>query len=986
MNMRKKEVVFIALMAGLAVLVLSVTSFPNLWAAGTVTKGLIGKEDMNVWKGGSDPRTFQRPTSSGYTQTLTKVVLGGSGGGESACNKGSTLEEVIAAVGSDNTTLLVDCDLPVSITSTFPSNLNIQILKGGRILCQTSSVNLVFNGFVGGDPAQVFYGCGNVTIANSLEIYPEWWGSVNDGNHSDTFAVQSAINAAPDNGGKVKLSSKDWAFNATVNKPSITIEGSWTGQHGLIYSAEDNPKWRAADKTLPILRVYSDRYDTAGTLPYMTSAIIRNFIMEGGGLDSHAWGLAARAQKGLHIDQGTKGIYVDNFCIQGFTDYQVYIGKPVTHSIMDINFNNFSIIPVSGGGQSGGIGDGIRATYGDAPLAAYNWATGININNGLIWQASSYHYAWDNATAYTAGVGIDIMNHVVVELNDNQAETDVAKGSGKRTHQFKFRIENDADLVVKLHRERDGNETTLRLSTDYAVTGDHNGTILLASSIPMWDNMDGGADNSTDVDGNLTSGYSLRMLRASDYGVWGYIYVCTTAGTSATGLKATAEPHWNHTVGGTTTDGSVVWTTHQRGRALNLYGVGVNMNNAGIEGAHYGGIRLQKTTQPYSANVHLSNASISGETTGTSVQIENDMDDYPWSYSVHGISPFWSGGYKPKNRPKYDPANAFAGQTYTMSSIDGLVTWRPTILDGLRIQSFSKDFSPLYSPYIDIYRATYSHGLFPNTLMIAAGDDNITLYTPYKIHLEMASEVVMPDVNYAIDKTLNVDSNTTTFDGSSIPQIQLITLYAAHPVTLTDINLETDNNSIKTFSSDLIAVGERYTHFTQSAHPNHNVSDGNITDANETVAVGKVLSNYFPVRSGKNYKLTINLTLNSGAAPYIYTYSGDASHSEPSIYAKQLSNGVNTFFYTAAYSGSASYILVQNTAAGDWSALFTLHEHKMGIQKILFAGDDNTTIGHSASKISLSTGVAVPMASGDMVGLLSVGGIWKEMWRNIATP
>lgn len=783
----------------------------------------------------------------------------------SICHMGTTLDTALTALGSDNRTVIIDCSTTISSDATFPSNLNVYISKGGKIVCSSTAVDLTFSGFVSGEPEHVFYGCGNVTIANSLEIYPEWWGPVNDGTSDDSAAVQAAIDAAPDTGGRVKLSDKDWTFNATINKTSFTLEGSWTGQHGLAYDAEHPPAWRPYTKTSPVLRTYSDRYDVAtGVIPYFTSAHIKNFLMWGSNFDTDKWAYSDRSQKGLHIDQGSKGIYLSNFQIQSFTEYQIRIGKPVTHEIMDINASNFMIACGSGGYGFGGLGNGLQSEYGDSPLGGHNWTTMISFSDGFFYQASPTLLAWDNGTSYyddsTHGT------HVVVETSDNP----------------------------------------------------------------------------------------------SDNGTWGYIYRCTKSGTSGA-----TEPTWNHTIGGTTSDGSVVWTTHQRGRLLSLDGVGVNLSNVGVEGMHYGGVRLFQDGTPYGSNINCSNTNISGEGTASTVMIENEMNSYPYSYSIYGNIPYYSGGYKAKDIKSYDPAYNYASQTYTLSNFNSFSGYRPTFLDGFRVQVFEVGYNPLSSNYTDFYKDTTL-----KTTMIATYDDNITLYTPYKIKLEGAS-VSLPDTNsvWAITKTLS----SGTFDANTTMERETITLYATTATTLTNINLETDSNKIEDWNG---TRGIGYYETFTSTGPD-------ITSAIETSTYGDAMTNYFTTSAGKNYRIAVAMTLNSGEEPYLYAYSGDSATIE-SGFPVRLSNGTNSAAYTASKSGVAAYLFVKNLGASNWAATFTLHEHKLGIEKVLVAGDDNLTIQHNAALISLKGAMNLPLATGDMIGLLSVGGIWKETFRNVA--
>jgi hypothetical protein len=791
----------------------------------------------------------------------------GGKGVESICTYGDTLSVILTAIGSDNATVSLDCDVIVDSNATIASNINVVTMLPGRFLCDATTRHITFNGNFSGDLNKVFYGCGTPHINHALEIYPEWWGSINDGTSDDSVAVQAAIDSAPVAGGKVKLSNKDWTFNASVNQTSIWIEGSWVGPQGLVTNVLQLASWRPFDKTLPILHVYSDRYYNT-IYPTGTSVRLTNFFMEAGNYPgvSNA-SLAGRGQKGLHLDQGSRGVVVDHFSMQGFTEYAVRIGKPDTHEITDINFSNFIIGMISGGSGYGGLGDGVKCEYGDAPLGPTNWTTSVNFTDGMFVQWSA-PIAWDNGTIYY-------------------------------------------------------NDTTHGTSTVVEVPDE-----------------------------------------PSDNGTWGYIHVCTVAGTSKTG----GQPSWNHTIGETTTDGTVTWTTYDRGRTLNLIGcAGTALINVGTEAGHYGGVRLRKDPAPYGSTVFMMNSSLSSETSFDSVIVENEQDAYPISDSVKGDVLFWLGSYKPKDKPKYNPSyreGTINGQSWHLTSFNSFQSYFPTFFGGFVLHDYSDPYNPATVKHSELFKDR------THETMLQA-DDNITLKTPYKIKFDSAS-VELPDTAriWNIVETLSSD----TFIANTTVQREIVSLYAPTATTLTNIILETDANKIEDWNGTWSSIGH-YETFSSTGP--------DIDSAIETGSYGDAMTHFFSVTAGKNYSIVATVTLNSGEEPYLYVYSGDATHIE-SGFPVRLYNGVNTLSYTAGYSGISSYLFVKNLSASNWSATFTLHEHKLGIEKILSAGDDNLTIAHDPTKISLKGGIDLPLATGDMIGLLSVGGIWKETFRNVA--
>jgi hypothetical protein len=124
------------------VFIVILLSVPSLALCESVTtKSKIGMEDMEIWKGGSDPQTFQRRTSTGGTVTMTKIgVIPSGGGGSDTCD---VVPESYGGVGdgtNDDTSAVVAAynALPVnSGTICFSNKLwtfNLTVLKSGVTL------------------------------------------------------------------------------------------------------------------------------------------------------------------------------------------------------------------------------------------------------------------------------------------------------------------------------------------------------------------------------------------------------------------------------------------------------------------------------------------------------------------------------------------------------------------------------------------------------------------------------------------------------------------------------------------------------------------------------------------------------------------------------------------------------------------------------------------------------------------------------------
>lgn len=140
----------------------------------------------------------------------------------------------------------------------------------------------------------------------------------------------------------------------------------------------------------------------------------------------------------------------------------------------------------------------------------------------------------------------------------------------------------------------------------------------------------------------------------SDNGTWGYAWRCTAAGTTGG-----AQPSWNYTIGGSTTDGGVTWVTHQRGRALTVVGGDVSLIESSIEAGHYQGFRAQDAPGGFCYSMGTAGGVISSEVSAASVVWEDECtySNYMPFNNVKGSWRFWLGSIKNKDAPKYNPAS-----------------------------------------------------------------------------------------------------------------------------------------------------------------------------------------------------------------------------------------------------------------------------------------------------------------------------------------
>jgi hypothetical protein len=152
----------------------------------------------------------------------------------------ASINDAVAAIGSDQKVLLIPNTQTLTGNLTIPSNITLLILQGGAIVAPSgSNYTLTINGSLVAGLYQIFYGFSpeNITFgAGSVDkVYPQWWGAKGDGITDDYLAIQSAINSVKSIGGIVFFTPNEgssWAIGSTlvIDKP-IALIGSGAGSY-----------------------------------------------------------------------------------------------------------------------------------------------------------------------------------------------------------------------------------------------------------------------------------------------------------------------------------------------------------------------------------------------------------------------------------------------------------------------------------------------------------------------------------------------------------------------------------------------------------------------------------------------------------------------------------------------------------------------------------------------------------------------------------
>lgn len=218
---------------------------------GTITKGLIGKQDLALMYSGDSAETFTRATSTGYTMTLNKIDWPGVdvcyvfGGG---VTKTSTV--IASAITAIGTTEKVEIYLsrgswPVTGTLSIPANITIHFAVGAYLDGAVAFAGSFSEQVKCLSGQQIFSSTSTITFGVLSTLNPKQWGAKGDYSTDDTTTFQAALTATAGKG-KFFIPNGGYVISTSLALPQnsngralldLTIEGESRADTVLINAA-----------------------------------------------------------------------------------------------------------------------------------------------------------------------------------------------------------------------------------------------------------------------------------------------------------------------------------------------------------------------------------------------------------------------------------------------------------------------------------------------------------------------------------------------------------------------------------------------------------------------------------------------------------------------------------------------------------------------------------------------------------------------------
>lgn len=256
--------------------------------------------------------------AAGVTPTTPAGVRANIGLPLDIIGYGNNLTTALAAIGSTATTLIINHSVAVSVDTTIPANVELQILKG-CVITVTAGKTLTINGQLRAGLYQIFGATGSVILGKGCveEAYPEWWGAVADGTTDNQAALTlyaAALMASTSGVITFNFSSGNYYVTTPV---TIYLDATFQGirmqgtaaisnyvQKGTVFSGA------AAITSMFIFRA------TNITTSYFWSFECKNITFLSGGYGTTGPKTAILSQGG---GQTSRNFIIENCTFKGFT-------------------------------------------------------------------------------------------------------------------------------------------------------------------------------------------------------------------------------------------------------------------------------------------------------------------------------------------------------------------------------------------------------------------------------------------------------------------------------------------------------------------------------------------------------------------------------------------------------------------------------------------------------------------------------------------
>jgi hypothetical protein len=130
----------------------------------------------------------------------------------------ATLAAAVSGIGSNRCTVVVQADVTMAASATFPSTATLRVENNSRVT--TTGFTLTVNGPREFHDGRVFVGTGTVVLARGFQpLRPQWWGAVGDGSTDSDAAFASmttVVKATTDQEQTIILEAGDYRLDKWV--------------------------------------------------------------------------------------------------------------------------------------------------------------------------------------------------------------------------------------------------------------------------------------------------------------------------------------------------------------------------------------------------------------------------------------------------------------------------------------------------------------------------------------------------------------------------------------------------------------------------------------------------------------------------------------------------------------------------------------------------------------------------------------------------